>query len=217
MAVAVDAVANSGFQTAASYSYTHTVSGAERLLVVEVSIDANAQSVSAITYNTVALTFKGRVLTGGAAGASEIWSLTNPATGANSVAVTLSAATGSVTGSVSFTGVDQSTPLGAFFSALGDSTSPSVTVTDGSTTGFTIDIVTVSLAASETYTVDASQTERWNVFSDGLIRGVGSTEPGAASVVMSGTISAILKWAIAAVAVLPAAVGQPAMRRVQWY
>ena len=60
----------------------------------------------------------------------EIWSLIAPPVGTGTIVVTVPAGDAIVGGAVSFTGVDQTAPLGPFTSTFGQSTAPSATVTE---------------------------------------------------------------------------------------
>jgi hypothetical protein len=207
MSVAFDGAANSGYQTVASYNYNHAFAGPliNGALCVFVHIDDITVSVSQVGVDGAPATFVAAQNPPGSFGRTELWvkTLGSAAVGRN-INITLSGATNSIAGSISFNSVRQSQPLGTAVKASGTGTAVSATVADGDTASFIIDGVTISLNFSETYTVDASQSQRWNVFTDGQIRGVGSTELGASSVTMSGTISASLPWSQVAIAVLPA-------------
>lgn len=109
MSITLDASSISTYQAAtSSYSFTHTCSGVNRLLIVGVSLFVSG-GVSGITYNGVALT-KIRSDTTGTY-STELWYLVNPATGTNSIAVTLSGALTSISEGFSLNGVDQIAPI----------------------------------------------------------------------------------------------------------
>jgi hypothetical protein len=204
--VAVDAT-STGLTTSASLNISHAVSGTNRLMVVGVSITketGGAPSVSSITYNGVALSPVGSRATSDNKGRIEIWQLVAPATGTNNVVVTLSAAPDDATvGVMTFTGVDQSTPLGAFASATADSGTASVTVASAANE-LVFDTLVVEGSADKALAPGAGQTERWDLYQAPRANGGGSTEAGAASVVMSWTF-ATDKWAIGGVSIKPAA------------
>lgn len=116
----VDAVSNSGYQsaTATPTPWSHTCSGSDRFLSVDVSLLSVAgTTVTGITYNGVALTLIGVQSSITGACRVESWGLIAPATGTNNIAVTLSAAAVSASTAVSRTGVNQTTPTEAFNSA----------------------------------------------------------------------------------------------------
>jgi hypothetical protein len=129
MALAVDAISNSGAKTSSSgYTWSHTCTGTNLVLIVCVTSGSTTpQVVTGITYNSVALT---QAVTAAIANArSDIWYLKNPSTGANTISVTL-AGTATRTGgaAVSFTGADQSNPIHKSNSDASSGT-PSVSVT----------------------------------------------------------------------------------------
>src|SRR5438876_3978980 len=148
------------------------------------------------------MTSAGSAVNASGAGA-HIYYLLNPAAGSNTVSVTLSASASEIyLGAVTFTGANQTTPVGIFAAATGSSTAPSVTAT--SNTGETV-IDTVTLCTSSAPTVGGGQTQQWGTGSaQGSGHGAGSTKPGASTVTMSWTSSNVA-WAIGAVGIKPAA------------
>jgi len=104
-----------------SISWSHTTSGSDRLLVVGVAIrgtNEGDETVNSITYGGSSLT---KILdnginppTGPSNLRTELWYLANPQTGSNTINVSLFGATNAAlgAGAVSFTGVDQSSPIG---------------------------------------------------------------------------------------------------------
>jgi hypothetical protein len=127
----------------------------------------------------------------------------NPTAKTATMRVTLSAGDGGGTfvAVSSFTGVHQTTPLGTPATATGGvGTTPTVTVT--AATG---DLVVDFMGTKETTgnkTAGAGQTERWDGF-NGDADGAGSTEAGAASVVMNWTGGVTEEWAGVGVALKP--------------
>jgi hypothetical protein len=201
--VAVDASSSASNDFGTSLTWSHTVGfESNRLLLVGVS--TQYATSSSVTYNGVALTLVGRQQGGSAAndGYVEIWSLIAPPAGTAHVVVTVPDGDAIVAGAVSFTGADQATPLSAFVSANGQSTTPGVNVSSASG-----ERVFAALMWNHDWapvTTGAGQTELWNRtkasigFSD--VTGAGSTAPGAASVAMSWTTQDD-SWAVGAVAV----------------
>jgi hypothetical protein len=163
-----------------------------------------APSVGSITYNGVGLSFVGAQATSDNQGRVEIWQLVAPATGANSVVVNLSAVPESATvGVMTFTGVSQGTPLGTFTSDLGESTSSSVTVASAAGE-LVFDTMVLQTTPDRDLVPGGGQTERWDLFqSPGSANSGGSTEAGAASVVMSWSWTGVDKWAIGGVSIRP--------------
>jgi len=97
----------------ATVSWTHTVTGPNPFLSVEVTLQGTAgNAVSGITYNSVAMT-KSCSAGDGAVPFTEIWTLKAPATGANTITATItgSGTEGGMIQAVSLSGVDQNTPV----------------------------------------------------------------------------------------------------------
>jgi hypothetical protein len=198
-AVSTDTTIGSGF------TISHTTSGSNRLMLVGVSMTketGGVPSVTTLTYNGVSLTLVGTQSTSDNKGRIEIWQLIAPATGTHDVVGNLSGAPdGATIGVMTFTGVNQSTPLGPFVSDLADSGSASVTVSSGADE-LVFDTLAVEGSTNKDLIPDASQTERWDLFQAPAANGGASTEPGAASVVMSWSFPTD-KWAIGGVSIKP--------------
>jgi hypothetical protein len=146
-------------------------------------------SATSVTYNGVALTFAGAATNG--TGRSEIWYLTAPASGTHSVVVTAPNATAVTATSMSFTGVNQTTPLGSTAGAIGTSTSPQVSL--ASAVGEPVFDVMGAVGTTAPTVAGATQTVRkTNTTSTGLDRVVigSSTAPGA------GATSVTMQWTI---------------------
>ena len=203
MAIAVNTV-NSVNVSSSPVTVSHSTAGSDRLLIVGTTGHTTA-TISGITYAGTSLTqVDGTVVNSRIGG--EMWQLVNPDIDANDVVVTWTGEffRGAV-GIISFTGVDQTTPLGTSGIASGLSASPTVDVS--SATGELVVDVLANEGAS-TVTAGASQTERWNQVNtteDGL-QNSGSTEPGASTVTMSWSITSD-DWVIIAVPIKPVAAG----------
>lgn len=192
-----------------SLTWSHTVSGSNRILIVGVSIrNNNNQTVTSVTYGEIPLSFLG-ARDNGTSVRVELWYRVSPPTGTNSIVVTLSAAANVVGGAVSLTGVAQTDPDISNFTS-GTSTTPSVTVTTDVNGAWVID--TLAAVRGVDAAVGTGQIERWNWFTTGpaasRVRGAGSTEGPRPSgnVIMSWTLSKSREWAMGAVAVRPAGV-----------
>jgi hypothetical protein len=208
------AVVDTSYASNSSNTITipHTVSGSNRLLLVGVSICMNSSSapvVSSVSWKgTESLSFVGAQnnQTENDDARIEIWKLVNPSTGTDQqVLVTLSATPTKAAGAgaVSFTGVDQSTPLGTFASAGGDKSSPAaVDVTSASGE------MVFGVACSEYGALSgfSGGTEHWNQNFGTDTYGAGGTKAGAASVNVSWTVGSTSSnhWAIGGVSVKPA-------------
>ena len=204
MAIAFDATAVSGGDNLASVSFSHTCTGSDLLLLIAVHcLQLSGQTVSSITYNSVAATLVATADQGNRY--TELWRLAAPATGSNTLAATFSASMNNVgVRAISFTGVDQTTPLGSAVTATGNSTTPSVIV-PAATDDLVFDCLTIEHAG--TLSVGAGQTSRYNaiVAGGGFNKAAGSTEPGAASVTMSWSDTAGGPWAMIGVPIKPVA------------
>lgn len=111
MAIAYDSSAQSS-ASSTSVTFSHTCSGADRVLLVDAYWSASA-TVSSITYNGVAMTNVVSPLDTGGGERHGMFYLIAPATGANNVVLTLSGSTQIEIASVSYTGADQTSPIDA--------------------------------------------------------------------------------------------------------
>lgn len=200
-----DAASNSGYQAAASsYSWSHTCTGADRFLAVDVSMLSAGQTVSGITYNGVALSFIGARSTVSSVGRIECWGLIAPATGSNTIAVTLSGAIASAGAAVSYTGVNQTTAVEAFNS----NQATNVGAADATVTITTIadqDWVHATIATNDA-SVTAGQTTRNNVTGAGGSGADEDTGPLAAATGQAMTytgVGALSTWAIGGYGIRP--------------
>lgn len=184
-------------------AWAHVCTAAD-LLVVCVSCAGN-NTVTGITYYSVALTKVTSVITGGGESDQrvEIWRLVAPVAGAHIVDVTLAASGRVVGGASSWSGALQSSPIGRVEGSVGLSDTPTATVASAA------DQVVVDVMAAGptnvTATVGAGQDEYWN---DGVqktwwTRGCGSKEAGGASVTMSWALSIPTYWAMLAATIVP--------------
>ena len=204
--IGVDSVSSAQVNTGQnSGTVSHTTSaGNDRLMIVGVSINNDDfETVTSVTYDGVALTLVGTEAQSDDA-RIEIWRLIAQPTGTANVVVNFSAGLdeSAVFGVMTFTGVDQTTPLGTFVSNDGDSGTASVTAS--STAGeLVLDVVAAENA--DALTAGSGQTDRWNLSGNSSpnVFGAGSTEPGAGSVTMSWSLQDSDDWAIGAVPIKP--------------
>lgn len=155
MAIAFDAQANSAYSPATSVTWSHTISGSNKLIVAGAYLGTSA-SASA-TYNGVAMTQigTGLAMVGGASGQYlRMFYLINPAAGANNCVISSAADIYGM--SVSYTGAKQS--------GQPDSTNQSASA---STTSHTVNTTTVddnswlvAVCYGQTATVGAGTTAR---------------------------------------------------------
>lgn len=164
-AVAFDAVTTSLNNGAldSPKSFSHTTTGSNRALVVFVVLTGTAQTVSSITYNSVALTFFNAFnLTGTPTARLEAWALSNPASGANNVTVTLSA--GNADWDIiaeSFTGAHQTTT--SLLTSWQTAQSLDATITTATVTSASGDmVIDASQSTGNNGTTSGTgQTQRW--------------------------------------------------------
>jgi prepilin-type N-terminal cleavage/methylation domain-containing protein len=208
--VSVDDTSSGSTDGGSSITISHTTSGTNLLMLVGVSFNNdNTETVTSVTYNGVALTLKGTETNSDDARV-EIWSLVAPDTGSHNVVITFSAALAQegVAGVMTFTGVDQTTPLGSFYSVQGDDTATAsldITSADGEF------VYGVIAAEYDALTSDSGFDEQWNMSVDGTsTNGAGgTTNCGAATVPMSWSLVAEASpsnhWAIGGVSIKPTA------------
>ncbi|MFZ1756834.1 MAG: hypothetical protein WBO46_22360, partial [Caldilineaceae bacterium] len=205
-----------------SISLNHTTgAGSNRLMLVGISIEQDEggdADVTAVSYGGQALTFVGEAPVSGEAHA-QIWRLVNPASGTASVVASVSGAGSSdafVVGVSTFTGVNQSAPLGTFATS-NDGTTPATITVSAAANDLVFGVIALDDARSLTSSTSGGQSERWDVSNsqgsnDGITGGA-ATKPGAASVTLSWTISDD-GTSIIAVPIKPAVT--PAIYRLDW-
>jgi uncharacterized repeat protein (TIGR01451 family) len=216
--VAVDSVNNiSGTLSAGTTTgtYTHTVgTGTNRLLVVvyEMNIsNAPGSNITNITFNGTSLTQLGAANNSANTRRVEIWYELNPPSGTFSgtlVQDNTGAAknVGAVVGIISFTGVDQTVPLGAFTSAGGTAGTYSQLSVSSVVNGMVLD--GLATGGDQTITISGPQVSEWNVnnggtSTTGYLEGSGSVRSGAPSVPLSETFSGTSDWEEAGVSINP--------------
>ena len=201
--LAIDGTASTGSTTGTSITISHTTSGTDRLMLVGVSInDDDDETVSSVTYNGDGLTFVGAANESDDA-RTEIWRLVAPDTGTHNVVINFSANLdkAAVAGVMTFTGVDQTTPLGTFANNNDDDSGPAaVTVSSA------VDELVFAVATAEdevvSLTTQSPAAEHWNLGLSNDI-GAGATEAGAASVTVDWTFAGSDHWSAAGVSIKP--------------
>src|SRR5437870_5275012 len=205
--IAFDAASACASGNSAGFTWAHTVSsGNDRLLLVGLSLAPRQnQKVQSVTFNGQSLT---RVAFRNNSNESraEVWQLVAPASGTHSIVVTMNAATAAETvcGATSWTGVDQSDPIGGVVEAKGTSDQASV---DVPTTGGDVVHDVLAVSGDVTATVGSGQTSHWNDAVAAGVRGAGSDEPGAGTVTMSWDLGASARWVLIGFALNPASTG----------
>jgi uncharacterized repeat protein (TIGR01451 family) len=222
--VAVDSESNASGTLAGNGSPTLTIShttgtGTSRLMLVGISINitnANTAVVTGVTNGTTALTLLGAHNDAGGTRRVEMWYQLAPASGTATVTVTVNIPAavneGVVAGVMTFTGVDQTVPLGAFNSADGTASD----CTGGTTGCSSLDVPsvvngmimdTLATGGNQTVTISGPQTSEWNVNSSNSgntgVRGTASTRSGAPSVPISEIFNGTSTWSVGAVSINP--------------
>ena len=194
-----------------SVTVSHTVSGSNRLLLVGVSLGCwtgyTTRTVTSATWNGTALSLVGAVnhVTSPVRSRTEIWKLVAPATGTYDVVVNLSGSLDStyyqaVVSVMSFTGVDQTTPLGTYASTSGTAASQSLTISSATNE------LAYTVCSSQSYGLtNSGNTEYWNDSSMLYTKAAGGTKAGASSVTMTWTKSSTSSWTMSGVSIKPAA------------
>ena len=180
-----------------TFTHVHTVSGSNRLLVIEVALvdGASDKAVSSVQYAGASLTRLAEKVHTAGSPRLDVWYLVNPSSGANNVEVILENDNKASIGAVSFTGVEQTTPVNGTSTSQGTGTSGSVTVASQPN-----DLVVDAIAsiADGSPIVGSGQTQQWNDEMGGSGAsssfGAGSTEDGASSVSMDWSLSEQKEW-----------------------
>jgi uncharacterized repeat protein (TIGR01451 family) len=218
--VAVDSASSNGAELTGTgnptltISHTTTTTGSNLLMLVGVSIDISRNTATAVTSvknGTTALTLVGAHNDAGGTRRVEIWSLLAPATGTATVTVTVNIPSntteGVAAGVVTFTGVDQSVPLGTFVSADGANVENSQLDVPSVVNGMILD--TVAIGGGETSTVAGPQVQEWNVNTGASntrdVTATGSARTGAPSVPLSEAFNANTNWSLGAISINPTA------------
>lgn len=213
MALAIEGVATATGSGSGPFTWSHTCSSTDRFLLIGVSYYTAAATISALTYNGVALTVVPSSTVTIGQYTSTLYSLIAPDSGSNTVSITFTATVYDFgAGAIAFSGAHQTTPLGTAATASNTSTTPSVNVTAAS--GELV-IDTLTIVHTGTLTVGADQTQRWNgVSSIGHIKYASSSEDGVATTTMSWSNSTSQAWALSSVAVKPVASAAAGVRQL---
>jgi len=182
-----------------------TGSGSNRLMLVGISLKVDKGLPTSVTYGSSTLTQVGSIKNGTNA-AVYLYYLLNPTSGTDIVSVNFTQAVsskGCVIGVVTYSGVDQTTPLGTYATNSGNSTSASVTVSSASTQ-LVIDVL--DARQNTTVTPSSGQTKVYGDIVLSEVDGLSSTKAGASSTTMSWTLGASHEWALLAVPIKPAVV-----------
>lgn len=195
MAIDFDAVGTpTAFNGETSKTWSHTVSGTNRMLLVGIGTQGGSPTV--VTYNDVSL---GLIRTA-AQGSVTAWlyGLVAPDTGTHDVVVTFGSGVNGGTGSISLTGVDQTTPVEADNGATGNGGTMEVAVT-ASDDSWVVDSFVHNGAAS--LTAGDGQDERYEVGNSGAHNALSTEGPVAAGSVTMSWTGGSNQWAIVAAAI----------------
>jgi uncharacterized repeat protein (TIGR01451 family) len=190
----------------------HTTAGTNRLMLVGVSMNitnASTTGVVGVTWNGTPLNFVGAHNDVGLSRRVEMWSLLAPAAGAFNVVVTVNIPSavniGVVAGVTTFTGVDQTVPMGTFLSADGATATNSQLDVPSVINGMILD--TLATGGNRTVNIPNPQLLQWNANSSGNtnpgVRGTATSRTGAPSVPISETFSGTSNWSLGAVSINP--------------
>src|SRR5215468_9628369 len=186
--VAVDSATSNSATLAGTGTSTltigHTTAGTNRLMLVGVSMNitnAAATGVVGVSWNGTPLTFVGAHNDATNTRRVEMWSLLAPVTGTFNVIVSVNIPgavnIGVVAGATTFTGVDQTVPLGTFVSANGAAGTNSALDVPSVINGMILD--TLAIGGNRGVTTPGPQVSRWNATTGGTggtdVRGVGSS------------------------------------------
>lgn len=213
MAVAFDGETILAAHSASASSHTvtgKTTAGSDRVGVVRIKVTTPEfdNGGTTVTWGGVSMTQigSGAKVASGTAGGVRAYRIVNPPTGASNIVITPAAGNSAVGYIVSsYSGVDQTTPVGTPATDTGSSTTPTVDVS-AATDDMVLDMVTAAAPFSGSgggQTIEGTPTDG----SSYVARG--SREAGATTVTMSHTISSA-NWATIGFALKAAGAGDPA-------
>lgn len=188
-----------------SLSWSHAVgSGSDRLLIVGISIRHANRTVNSVTYAGISLSRMGFQNSANNTCRLELWSLRAPPSGPADITVDISGSADIAAGAASYSGVDQTSPLGGFSSANGTGPYGSLSVS-GALDELVMDVV-VAPGIGLSLAPDGAQETIWNAgtgTAGNNVWGASSSKSGGPSVTMGWSIGAPADWAIGAVTIRP--------------
>jgi len=205
-AIAVDGTSTVSARQPSSLTVSHTTSGADRLMLVGVSINNDGnERVTTLTYGGTALTQIGSQNNGNGSRV-EIWSLVAPPTGTANVVATFNNRVDERAGMgvVTFTGVDQTTPTSGFTSDSDESSTASITISSA-LDELAFAALTSIEQSSSSPSPGSGVSGLWSFRRGSPLASAGGTKVGAVSVDMSWTLNNSKKWAIAGLSIKPSA------------
>lgn len=200
MAIAVNSVTQGPQSTATSWTWSHTCSGEDRILLV---YGHQTDTVTSVKYNNVSMTLAKAQGSGGTG--VKIWYLVAPDTGTHNIVATSSSNTFIRYSSISYTGVDQTSPInttgGTTASGTGITCTVNTTVNNCWTT-----MVVVGSGTLQSLTLTSPTTWRVRIGGDGQVGAFDSNSAlssGSNSLQISGGGSATWSGAIVGLAPVP--------------
>ena len=186
-----------GGAPATNVTFSHTCTASpNRFLIVHIEASGTTDNVTGVTYNGVALTRRLRTAYSAGAMQSYVYTLVAPANGANNVVVSFNNDQTLIARAISASGVNQTDPYRTPSATSANSTSYSKTYTSAvgelvfsllaGGLGALNETVTATPAAGQTELYDSQGNDDTNT---PLFFLEGSTEAGATSVTMSGTVN----------------------------
>jgi hypothetical protein len=176
-------------------------------MLVGVSINNNRlETVTSITYNGDSLSQVGYVDHQGSGGDDsrvEIWKLVSPSEGTADVVITFSADLRryAAAGVITFTGVDQTDPLGTFAEEYGDNSAPILSI-PSATNELILDVFACETCSSVSF--PSPGVEQWNLNASSNTFGAAATYEGASpEVTLSASLGKGDHWAMGGVSVRP--------------
>lgn len=217
--VALAATTSSSTTSGTSLTFSHTPgSGTNRLLLVGIGlgssdVQGDAGSVTGVTFGGTPMTLVNSATPPSGNGVKTyLYSLTNPGSAAANVVISATGVSPNsasiAAGATTFTGVNQSTPLGtSVIATSGGSTSTSVTVS--SATGELVYAVGAwdEGGSNQSITVSSGQTSLWEFDGTNYVSAGASTKPGAASVTSTFTAGDSQENGLVSVPIKPATGG----------
>jgi autotransporter-associated beta strand protein len=196
-----DAKTSAVFNSFTSGSFAHTVSAsANRLLIVTLSYRAHnnpTAQANTITYGGVALTNLSRTVA--ADRVTEMWYLVAPASGSNNVTTTMSADPEDIViTAVSYTGVDQTAPLGTISTNSGTGTAESVSLISSSNQTVLSVVTNYPNGGGNTITGDGLLRSTANTAANNISSTV-TENPGGGTVTVNWTAAQSFSWSASAV------------------
>lgn len=193
--------ATSGNVQVPTLTWSHTSSGINRLLVVQVSTEESS-AVTGITYNGVPLSLEIADTDVGNNIRTEQWSLVAPPVGTYSIVVSLAPAAYISAGAESYVSVDQASPIGNTTSGTGNSNTPSIVNITTNNNSLVADSLATALTPIA-YSVGPGQALSWSHTANTDTRqGASSTESAGTApdnVTMSYVLTQVTDWVMTSV------------------